>query len=72
MIGASREMSRSIIDKVIDEEPRFARSSRAWVPRWTSGGPLWADAEADALGDGGIAIVTRATRLSRHHSRGPR
>jgi hypothetical protein len=26
---------------------------------------LWAGAEADALGDGGIAIVTRATGLSR-------
>jgi hypothetical protein len=26
---------------------------------------LWAGAEADALGDGGIAIVERATGLSR-------
>jgi hypothetical protein len=49
-----------------DHKQRFGRSSWRLTPvldeRLTR---LWAGAEADALGDVGIAIVGRATALSR-------
>jgi hypothetical protein len=55
-----------MIDAAIDEEQTIRTKFEALRPvmdeRITR---LWAGAEADALGDGGIAIVARATGLSR-------
>ncbi len=55
-----------MIDEAIDEEQIIRTKFEALRPvmdeRVTR---LWAGAEADALGDGGIAIVGRATGLSR-------
>jgi hypothetical protein len=55
-----------MIDEAIDEEQTIRTKFEALRPvmdeRVTR---LWAGAEADALGDGGIAIVGRATGLSR-------
>src|SRR5215207_3562354 len=55
-----------MIDEAIDEEQIIRTKFEALRPvmdeRVTR---LWAGAEADALGDGGITIVGRATGLSR-------
>ena len=55
-----------MIDAAIDEEQtvrtKFDALRSVMDERVTR---LWAGAEADALGDGGIAIVARATGLSR-------
>jgi hypothetical protein len=55
-----------MIDEALDEEQTIRTKFQALRPvmdeRVTR---LWAGAEAEALGDGGIAIVGRATGLSR-------
>src|SRR5262245_8138098 len=55
-----------MIDDALDDEQtirlKFLALRPAMGERVTR---LWAGAEADALGDGGIAIVGRATGLSR-------